>query len=167
MEYHFTFVEIPGAYHFGTKSCGMGIFYDDNKDFGAGYYGNAVVPGDDIPIVSVGPFDSLEKARAEVIKEWERLMKLHGSERGIEFSEYLSLGLELDGLLEQFPKMQVFGALKVAVKNMKAGKSGRWMILTDMDKYRDGFMEYEEPCNKLREMLIRHKIIDSSGRMIR
>jgi hypothetical protein len=167
MEYHFNYSENHDAYHFGTKNCGMGVFFDNNEEFGAGYYANAVVPGDDIPIMGVGPFDTADEAKAEVIKEWERLMKLHGSERGIEFSEYLSLGLELDGLLEQFPNMQVFGALKVAVKNMKAGKSGRWMILTDMDKYRDGFMEYEEPCNKLREMLIRHKIIDTSGRMIR
>jgi hypothetical protein len=168
MDYNFIWREEYEAFHFGCNNNGIGVFedpHDGRATEETRWFANIVFFDHDI--WGIGPFATMEEAKAEAITYWEGRVKEYGADYGIVMSDYLGFGLELEDLLRRHTILNVYGALKMAVKNMKAGKSARWLILGDHDKYRDGFMEFEIPCKELRKILVRYKVVDEDGRMIK
>ncbi len=164
MEYNFTYSGPHDAHLFGTNNNGIGVFFDPHCEDG-GWCGNVAFYDHDI--LMFGPYKTMEEAKAVGIQIYEERVTKYGADYNIVLSEYLGFALELDSLLKTHSCMNVYGALKMAVCNMKMGKPAKALIMGDYDKYRDGFMEYEIPCLKLREILIRHNMVDKDGYTIR
>jgi hypothetical protein len=167
MKYNFYYSAAHDAYHFGMENNGIGVFKDEKdgrcKD-GACWFANIVFFDHDI--WGIGPYNTMEEAQAASILYYEGRVNDYGADYGIKLSEYLGFALELGNFLDENPKMKVFGALTHAVTKMKKGQRAIGLIQGDLDKYRDGFGEWEEPCKKLREILVRYNVIHENGRIV-
>lgn len=80
----------------------------------------------------------------------------------------IEFGVDLEILMSRYPHSKVFGALKMAVRNLKRGNPAPpALIMGDWDKYGYGYDEPEESFAKeLKTLCIKYGIMNEEGRFI-